>query len=181
MNIQARTATLGAVLAATSLAFAQSNPAYIRFTPSATKGALYKPDSGPPPQAAILIIHRTANFMAHLRATDSMDGIDWCSSNNSPCALQKISAPILITAMGAHYFVRDNEIHFEMAASKDKEFICRRGSHPRHPTVQALRGDAGPVLEYRQELFRLPAEVDQCETVACSIPSRLRAVERCNW
>ncbi|HXB69143.1 MAG TPA: hypothetical protein VNY05_12915 [Candidatus Acidoferrales bacterium] len=390
MNLQARTATLGAVLAATSLAFAQSNPAYIRFTPSATKGALYKPDSGPPPQAGILIVHRTANFMAHLgatelsqrgflvlamnprsdnneaavrfeenaldvksgveflrkqpgirkvflfghsgggpatsfyqavaengpaycqgshklvqcgtdlarlpradgvvfvdahpgvsvnglrslnpavmneadprqidpaldpfsprngfnpdgpshysddfkrryfkaqavrmnrlidaalqkaqalkgdddvflvprsegarlmqmdlsihhgtvkprkllkndgtvvtqivesvrragsataednasfergtrlltvksflsanavRATDSMDGIDWCSSNNStPCALQKISAPILITAMGAHYFVRDNEIHFEMAASKDKEFIVIEGA-----------------------------------------------------
>ena len=61
MNIQARTATLGAVLAATSLAFAQSNPAYIRFTPSATKGALYRPDSGPLPQVAILIVHRTAN------------------------------------------------------------------------------------------------------------------------
>ena len=64
-----------------------------------------------------------------VRATDSMDGIDWCTSNNStPCALQKISAPILVTAMGAHYFVRDNEIHFEMAASKDKEFIVIEGA-----------------------------------------------------
>ena len=78
MNIQARTATLGAVLAATSLAFGHSNPAYIRFTPSATKGALYKPDSGPVPQAGILIIHRTANFMAHLGATDSPNADSWC-------------------------------------------------------------------------------------------------------
>jgi pimeloyl-ACP methyl ester carboxylesterase len=64
-----------------------------------------------------------------IRATDSMDGIDWCSSNNStPCALKNISVPILITAMGAHYFVRDNEIHFETAAAADKDFIVIEGA-----------------------------------------------------
>ena len=64
-----------------------------------------------------------------IRATDSMDGIDWCSSNNStPCALQSISVPLLITAMGGHYFIRDNEIHFEMAASKDKDFVVIEGA-----------------------------------------------------
>jgi dethiobiotin synthetase len=58
-----------------------------------------------------------------------MDGIDWCSSNNStPCALQSISVPLLITAMGGHYFIRDNEIHFEMAASKDKDFVVIEGA-----------------------------------------------------
>lgn len=64
-----------------------------------------------------------------VRATDSMDGIDWCSSNNStPCALRNISVPILITAMGGHYFIRDNEIHFEAAASADKDFIVIEGA-----------------------------------------------------
>lgn len=64
-----------------------------------------------------------------IRATDSMDGIDWCSSNNStPCALRNISVPILITAMGAHYFIRDNEIHYEVAASTDKDFIVIEGA-----------------------------------------------------
>jgi pimeloyl-ACP methyl ester carboxylesterase len=64
-----------------------------------------------------------------IRATDSMDGIDWCSSNNStPCALRSISVPILITAMGAHYFIRDNEIHYEVAASRDKDFIVIEGA-----------------------------------------------------
>jgi hypothetical protein len=58
-----------------------------------------------------------------------MDGIDDCSSNNStPCALQKISVPILIGAMGAHYFIRDNEIHYEVAASADKDFIAVEGA-----------------------------------------------------
>jgi pimeloyl-ACP methyl ester carboxylesterase len=64
-----------------------------------------------------------------VRATDSMGEIDWCSSNNStPCALRKITVPVLLTAMSGHYFVRDNEIHFEMAASKDKEFIVVEGA-----------------------------------------------------
>ena len=64
-----------------------------------------------------------------MRARDSIDDIDWCSSNNStPCALKEISAPILIMAMGGHYFIRDNEIHYEAAASKDKDYIVVEGS-----------------------------------------------------
>ncbi len=64
-----------------------------------------------------------------IRAKDSMDDIDWCSSNNStPCALKNISVPLLITAMGAHYFIRDNEIHFDVAASKDKDFVVIEGA-----------------------------------------------------
>lgn len=64
-----------------------------------------------------------------IRAKDAMDDIDWCSSNNStPCALQHVSVPLLVTAMGAHYFVRDNELHYEMAVSKDKDFVVIEGA-----------------------------------------------------
>jgi hypothetical protein len=64
-----------------------------------------------------------------IRAKDSMDAIDWCTSNNStPCALRSISIPILITAMGAHYFIRDNEMHYEMAASTDKDYVVIEGA-----------------------------------------------------
>ena len=64
-----------------------------------------------------------------IRARDSMDDIDWCSSNNStPCALKQVTVPLLVTAMGAHYFIRDNEIHFEVAASVDKDFIVLEGA-----------------------------------------------------
>ena len=63
------------------------------------------------------------------RGTDSMDGIDYCSSNNSPpCHLARIRVPLLVTAMGAHYFIRDNEIHYELAASPDKDFIVIEGA-----------------------------------------------------
>ena len=64
-----------------------------------------------------------------IRAKDSMDDVDWCSSNNSTrCAVRALSVPILITAMGAHYFIRDSEIHFEDAASADKDFVVIEGA-----------------------------------------------------
>ena len=64
-----------------------------------------------------------------VRSTDAMDAIDFCSSNNStPCALQTISVPLLITTMGGHYFIRDNEFHYEVAQSADKDFIVIEGA-----------------------------------------------------
>ena len=64
-----------------------------------------------------------------IRAKDSLDDIDWCSSNNATdCALPQITIPMLVTAMGAHYFIRDSEIHFERAASRDKDFIVIEGA-----------------------------------------------------
>ncbi len=62
-----------------------------------------------------------------IRSSDSADykQIDWCSSNNStPCALMNISAPLLVTAMGAHYFIADSEQYYlNYAASHDKDFV----------------------------------------------------------
>ena len=55
---------------------------------------------------------------AAIRATNSMDGVVWCSTHNSvPFAVQHISVPILITGMQGNYFMRDDEIHYELAAS----------------------------------------------------------------
>lgn len=72
------------------------------------------------------------------KSTNSMDGIDWCSSNNStPCALQQISVPILLTAMGAHYFIRDNEIAYELAKSKDKDYVVIEGAEHRSTPCKA--------------------------------------------
>ena len=76
-----------------------------------------------------------------IRAADSMDDIDWCSSNNStPCALRAISIPLLVTAMGGHYFIRDNEIHYDVAKSKDKDFAIIEGAtHGQTPCVPCER------------------------------------------
>jgi len=66
-----------------------------------------------------------------IRSTDSMDyaQIDWCSTNNStPCALQNITVPILVTAMGAHYFHVDAEQFYQnYSVSTDKELVIFAG------------------------------------------------------
>jgi hypothetical protein len=55
---------VGLTLALTATpVLAQSNPRYVQFRSSATKAALYAPDSGPGPAVAFLAIHRTSNFM----------------------------------------------------------------------------------------------------------------------
>jgi hypothetical protein len=64
-----------------------------------------------------------------IRATHSMTGIDWCTSNNStPCNLQVVSVPLLVMAMSGHYFIRDGEIIFDHAASRDKEYVIVEGA-----------------------------------------------------
>ncbi len=64
-----------------------------------------------------------------IRSTHAMDDIDWCSSNNSTvCNVQNVSVPVLITAMGGHYFIRVSETFYEMAASQDKDYIVLEGA-----------------------------------------------------
>jgi pimeloyl-ACP methyl ester carboxylesterase len=64
-----------------------------------------------------------------IRAKDSLEEIDWCSSNNStPCAVRSISVPVLVMAMQGHYFMRDGEVIFDNAASKDKDFALVEGA-----------------------------------------------------
>ena len=74
---------------------------------------------------------RPPNPSNAIRASDSLDydKIDWCSTNNSvPCALKSITVPLLITAMGAHYFISDSEYYFDTAKSADKDFITIEGA-----------------------------------------------------
>ncbi|MFM1815535.1 MAG: hypothetical protein RLZ98_2230 [Pseudomonadota bacterium] len=63
------------------------------------------------------------------RSANSDDGVDACSSNNSThCAIQSITVPVLVIAMGGHYFIRDNEITFELAKSQDKDYVVVEGA-----------------------------------------------------
>ena len=65
-----------------------------------------------------------------VRATNSADGIDHCTSNNSTtCALQSISVPVMFAGMGAFVFVRDNEVFYEVAKSKDKDLVYIEGAN----------------------------------------------------
>jgi pimeloyl-ACP methyl ester carboxylesterase len=89
----------------------------------------------PPPRAARfedtarLLTVRSFLSTNAIRAANSQDGIDYCSSNNSvPCAVKSITVPVLFAAMGGYSFIRDNEIHYELAASKDKDYIVVEGA-----------------------------------------------------
>jgi pimeloyl-ACP methyl ester carboxylesterase len=89
-----------------------------------------------------------------IRAKDSLDEIDWCSSNNSTdCALPHITIPTLITAMGAHYFIRDSEIHFERSASRDKEFIVIEGAMHSIPPCTACETTPGQYANSEKNFF----------------------------
>ena len=64
-----------------------------------------------------------------IRSTNAVEGIDYCSTNNSTvCAVQSVSVPVLFIAMGAAVFIRDNEVHYEVARSADKDFIVIEGA-----------------------------------------------------
>ena len=77
-----------------------------------------------------------------IRSKHAMTDIDWCSSNNSTvCNVQHISVPILVTAMGGHYFLRNSEIFYELAASDDKDFIVIEGAvHGITPCTDCVPG-----------------------------------------
>lgn len=64
-----------------------------------------------------------------VRSTNTLTGIDYCSSNNSTlCMVQHISVPVLVTAMTGHYFVRNSELIYDYTASMDKDFIAVEGA-----------------------------------------------------
>lgn len=91
-----------------------------------------------------------------IRSTDAMDGIDWCSSNNStPCNVEKISLPLLVTAMGGHYFIRDNEQIFDMAASSDKDFVVIEGATHDGAPCKACETTEGQYANATRNLFDL--------------------------
>jgi hypothetical protein len=83
-----------------------------------------------------------------VRAWNSLEGIDWCSSNNStPCAVANLSPslPVLVMSMQGHYFIRDGEHIYESSVSKDKDFVVVEGAtHGLSPCTacSALHGNA---------------------------------------
>ena len=64
-----------------------------------------------------------------IRSTNSLNGIDWCSSNASTvCAAANISAPILVMNAQGHNLIRHGEEIFEMSTSNDKDYVVIEGA-----------------------------------------------------
>jgi pimeloyl-ACP methyl ester carboxylesterase len=64
-----------------------------------------------------------------IRATNSFDGVDISSNNNSTdYHLQNITVPLLVVSSGGHYFIPAGEKHYDAAKSQDKDFIVIEGA-----------------------------------------------------
>ena len=89
-----------------------------------------------------------------IRARNALDDIDYCSSNNSTvCAVQSITVPVTFVAMGAYYFIRDNERMFEMSASTDKEFVTIEGATHSFTPCGACETTKGQYSNTMKNLF----------------------------
>jgi hypothetical protein len=93
-----------------------------------------------------------------VRSTDSMDGVQWCSSNNSTnCNLQQVTIPLLVTTMGGHYFIRDGEVFFDMAVSPDKDYYVIEGATHGGTPCTACQTTPGQYSNATKNLFDLMA------------------------
>jgi pimeloyl-ACP methyl ester carboxylesterase len=89
-----------------------------------------------------------------VRAGNAADDIDDCSTNNSTvCAVQSISVPVLFAAMGAHYFIRDNERQYDLAHSKDKDFVVIEGANHGFTPCEACATSPGQYSNTVKNLF----------------------------
>jgi len=89
-----------------------------------------------------------------VRAGNAADDIDYCSTNNSTvCAVQSISVPVLFAAMGAHYFIRDNERQYDLAHSKDKDFVVIEGANHGFTPCEACATSPGQYANTVRNLF----------------------------
>jgi hypothetical protein len=88
-------------------------------------------------QGTLLLTLRSFLSAYAVRSRHAMDDVEWCSTNNSvPCAVQAISAPILMASMGGNNYLRFIENYFELAKSTDKDFIIVDGAnHNQTPCV----------------------------------------------
>ncbi len=97
-----------------------------------------------------------------VRSTNSIDGIDDCSSNNSTiCAVKSITVPELFLGMGAYEFVREVEEEYDVAISRDKDYAGHRGRAARLQSMHDLREDARAVQQHGQKPVRLRIGLDQ--------------------
>ena len=107
-----------------------------------------------------------------MRATNSLDGIDYCTSNNSAaCALPVISAPLLIMVMGANDFVRDESgkpVTSRMDAARLGEIAKETGGF-----YQPFGQDAAMAI-YEKGI--VPMEEQESGTISSRKP-----IERYQW
>ena len=89
-----------------------------------------------------------------VRSTDSIDGIDHCSTNSSAvCAVQYIKVPTLITAMGAYHLLRDEELMYDKSAAADKDYIVIEGAELNYTACRECETTPGQYGNSAKNMF----------------------------
>ena len=89
-----------------------------------------------------------------VRSTDSIDGIDHCSTNSSAvCAVQYIKVPTLITAMGAYHLLRDEELMYDKSAAADKDYIVIEGAELNYTACKECETTPGQYGNSAKNMF----------------------------
>src|SRR3954464_6555732 len=95
MKTTMKTLAFTLALAAGAAQTAAPAPTFVQFSPSATKGALYYPDSGPfpNPHVAVIAMHRNSNYLSHISTKElpasalAVLGMNpRCDNNEAACA-----------------------------------------------------------------------------------------------
>jgi len=89
-----------------------------------------------------------------VKSTDSIDGIDHCSTNSSAvCAVQSIKVPTLITAMGAYHLLRDEELMYDRSAATDKDYIVIEGAELNYTACKECETTPGQYGNSAKNMF----------------------------
>jgi hypothetical protein len=89
-----------------------------------------------------------------IRGTNSIDGIDYCSSNSSSiCGAQFISVPAMVAGMGGYMFVRDSERLYDHLATKDKDLVIIEGALHTFTPCKACEKTPGHYDNSEKNLF----------------------------
>jgi hypothetical protein len=89
-----------------------------------------------------------------VRSTNSVDGIEHCSNNNSTlCAVQAIKVPTLIAAMGAYHMLRDEEAMYDKSAAADKDYVVIEGAELNYTACKECETTPGQFGNSLKNLF----------------------------
>jgi hypothetical protein len=89
-----------------------------------------------------------------IRGTNSIDGIDYCSSSSSSiCGAQFISVPAMVAGMGGYMFVRDSERLYDHLATKDKDLVIVEGALHGFTPCKACEKTPGQYDNSEKNLF----------------------------
>jgi hypothetical protein len=88
------------------------------------------------------------------RSSNSLDGIEACSSNTSTiCNVQSIKAPTLIAAMGGWRFIRDQERMYELSPAADKDYVVIEGAEHNYTPCKLCEKTPGQYSNSAKNLF----------------------------